>query len=91
MEDNKQIQNQDNFEETIKIIKEEYEKKIAEMQQQHEEELNKVREEEHRKNVETIRALMSGKQVEISEKPAPQQEISFEEKLIEDTRKNLGL
>ena len=91
MEENKQTQNQDNFEETIKIIKEEYEKKIAEMQQQHEEELNKVREEEHRKNVETIRALMSGKQIEISEKPAPQQEISFEEKLIEDTRKNLGL
>lgn len=86
-----EIKEKDSLEETIKVIKEEYEKQILEMKQQHEEEIKKIREEEHEKTVQTIRAVMSGRQIEISEKPAPEKEISFEEQLIRDTKRNLNL
>lgn len=90
-ENNKEIKIENSDLDTIKVIREEYEKKLADLEKKHEEEIKKIREEEHLKSVETIRALMSGKQVEISENPAPEKEISYEEQLIIDTRKNFGL
>lgn len=87
MEENKETNN----EEIIKVIKEEYEKKIAELELQHKEEIDKIRKEEHEKTISTIRAMMSGKQIENSENPAPEKELSFEEQLILDTREKLGL
>lgn len=92
-EKEKEIQEQKqepNMEDTIKVIREEYDNKIAQMEKEHKEELAKVRKEEHEKNVQTIRALMSGRKVETSE-TAPEEEKTFEEQLIEDTRKKLGL
>ena len=80
-----------NMEDTIKVIREEYENKIAKMVEEHKAEIEKVRKEEHEKNVQTIRALMSGRQVENSENPAPKPEKSYEETLIEDTKRNFGL
>ena len=79
------------LEETIKVIKEEYEQKIAKMEEDHKKEIENVRKEEHEKNVQTIRALMSGRKQDFSEEPAPVNEKSFEEQLIEDTKKKLGL
>lgn len=90
MEENKTLEQ----EELVKTVVEEYEKKIADLKKQHEEELKKVRDEEHEKSVQTIRAIMSGKTFENSENknPAPEdKEISYEEQLIIDTRKNLGM
>ena len=89
-ENKEQEKVQDNLEDTIKVIREEYDNKIAQMEKEHKEELERVRKEEHEKNVQTIRALMSGRKVETSE-PAPEEEKTFEEKLIEDTREKLGL
>lgn len=86
-----EIKQENSLEETIKVIKEEYEKQILELKQKHEEELKKVRDEEHEKTVQTIRAVMSGRQIEVSENPAPKEEISFEEQLIRDTKENLNL
>lgn len=88
----KQEQNQNNeLEETIKVIREEYEQKIAKMEEDHKKEIENVRKEEHEKNVQTIRALMSGRKSDISEENAPVTEKTFEEQLIEDTKKKLGL
>ena len=90
--ENQEKENQNNEEELIKVVREEYEKKIANLLEEHKKELEKVRQEEHEKSVKTIRALMSGKETnEIYENPAPENEISFEEQLLIDTRKNFGL
>ena len=87
---NKEIQDK-SMEDTIKVIREEYENKIAKMEEEHKSEIEKVRKEEHEKNVQTIRALMSGRKLDNSENPAPEKEKSFEETLMEDTKRNFGL
>lgn len=89
--DNEEIKSND-LEDTIKVIKEEYEKQIEELKKLHQEEIDKIKKEEHEKTVQTIKAVMSGRKNEISEEiPAPQEELSFEEQLIRDTRENLKL
>ena len=90
MED-KEEKKEVSIEDTIKVIKEEYENKISQMKKDHEEEIEKIKKEKEEEKLKTIRALMSGRQVENSGEPAPEPEKSFEEQLIEDTRKKLGL
>lgn len=84
----KQEQQED---EVIKTIVAEYDKKIADLEEQHKKEIDQVRKEEHEKSVQTIKAIMSGRKVETTENPAPEKEVSYEEQLIIDTRKKLGM
>lgn len=90
MEESKEKQ-ENNLEEMVGVVREEYEKQIAELKKQHAEEIEKIRKEEHEKAVQTIKAVMSGRKEETFESPAPTEEVSFEEQLIRDTRKNLNL
>lgn len=71
--------------EVLKTIREEYDKQILDMKKAHEEEMKK----EQERNVQQIKALMSGRQVEIQENPV--EELSFEDQALIDTKKLLGL
>ena len=82
---------QENNDDVIKTIVAEYDKKIADLEEQHKQEIEQVRKEEHEKSVQTIKAIMSGRKVETTENPAPEKEVSYEEQLIIDTRKKLGM
>jgi len=74
----------------VKAIREEYENQIAELKKFHEEEIKKIREEEQSKSVKQIKALMSGRTQEIKIE-TPQEDLSFEEQALIDTRKILGI
>lgn len=88
----KEEKNKTEDSEIIKTIKEEYEKKIADLKKAHEEELAKIRKEEEEKSVRQIRALMSGNSFEDkSQKKPADDDKSFEEQLLIDTKKNFGI
>ena len=76
--------------ETIKIIKEEYEKKLEEQKNSYETKISDL----NKNHNEQIRALFSGRSENLSEetkKLQEKKELSFEEQLLKDTRKELGL
>ena len=71
--------------EVVKTIKEEYENKLEKQKNDYEQKI-KTLQENHAK---TIKVIMSGRgQIEETTK---EKEKSFEEELLSDTRKNLGL
>lgn len=77
--------------ETIKILKEEYEKKIEEQKKDYENKIKTINENHNQQ----IRALVSGRSEnlddETKKKLQEKKELSFEEQLLKDTRKELGL
>lgn len=89
MEENLKKENEnenENESETIKVIKEEYENKLAKQKSEYETKIETL----NKNHVSEIRALMSGKISEDNKKNiAP--ELSFAEKTLNDTRKKFGL
>lgn len=76
--------------ETIKIVKEEYEKKLKEQKDTYEQKISDL----NKNHNEQIRALVSGRSENLNEETKKLQEnkeLSFEEQLLKDTRKELGL
>ena len=77
--------------ETIKILKEEYEKKIEEQKNDYENKIKTINENHNQQ----IRALVSGRSENLNEETKKlqneQKEESFEERLLKDTRKSFGL
>jgi hypothetical protein len=76
--------------ETIKIIREEYETKLQNQKNEYEKEISDLK----KNHNEQIRALVSGRSENLNEetkKLQEKKELSFEEQLLKDTRKNLGL
>lgn len=76
--------------ETIKALKEEYEKKLDEQKVMYETKINDL----NKNHVEQVRALISGRSENLSEETKKLQEtkeLSYEERLLKDTREKLGL
>ena len=76
--------------ETVKVIKEEYEKKLEEQKNQYETKISEI----NKNHIEQVRALISGRSENLSEETKKLQEnkeVSFEEQLLKDTREKLGL
>ena len=77
--------------ETIKILKEEYEKKLEEQKNDYEKKIETINENHNQQ----IRALVSGRSEDLDDetkkKLQEKKELSFEEQLLKDTRKELGL
>lgn len=81
---------QENESETIKIIKEEFNKKLKEQEDKYEKEISDLK----KNHNEQIRALVSGRSENLNEETKKLQEkkvLSFEEQLLKDTRKEVGL
>lgn len=79
-------ENKTNETEVIKAVREEFEKKLAEQEEKHKQDLKDM----ETKHIAQIRALMSGNNSEEEqEQLAP--ELSFEEQTLNDTRKKFGL
>lgn len=78
--------------EVVKAIREEYEKKIADLKQEHLKEVENVKKECEEQHLKVIRALVSGRQdnVVVEEKEVDE-ELSFYEQSVEETRKILGI
>ena len=75
---------------TVKVLKEEYEKKLDEQKKEYEEKINEL----NKNHIEQVRALISGRSENLSEETKKLQEnkeVSFEEQLLKDTREKLGL
>ena len=76
--------------ETIKALKEEYEKKLDDQKVMYETKINDL----NKNHVEQVRALISGRSENLSEETKKLQEtkqLSFEERLLKDTREKMGL
>ena len=87
MEEEKKEQQEDKV---IVAIRDEYEKKIADLELKHQEEIKKVREEEQDRSAKQIRALVSGRQTEIKFAPELEEKSDFEI-LLTGTKKLLGI
>lgn len=72
--------------EVVKAVKEEYETKLEKQKNEYETKIKNMSEE----HIKTIRAIMSGKG-KIQETTIKEKELSFEEKLLNNTRKKFGL
>ena len=76
--------------ETIKALKEEYEKKLDDQKVMYETKINDL----NKNHVEQVRALISGRSENLSEETKKLQEtkqLSYEERLLKDTREKMGL
>ena len=85
-------ENKNNETETVKIVKEEYEKKLEEQKASYEKQISDLKNNHN----EQIRALISGREENLNEETKKLQkqnekELSFEERLLKDTRKSFGL
>lgn len=82
MEENEEI-------EVVKTLKEEFTKQIEELKVVHAKEIEDM----NKKHIAQIKALVSGREENLSEetKKLQKEELSFEERLLNDTRKNFGL
>ena len=91
MAEEKKEKEEVNETETIKILKEEYEKKIEEQKKDYENKIKTINENHNQQ----IRALVSGRSENLDDetrkKLQEKKELSFEERLLKDTRKNMGL
>lgn len=77
--------------ETIKVLKEEYEKKLNDQKQEYEKKISEI----NTNHINQIKALVSGRSENLNDETRKLQnenkELSFEEQLLKDTRKELGL
>ena len=71
---------------TLKIVKEEYEKKLEQQKSEYETRIKTMQE----THANEIRVILSGRG-KVEERTKENEEISFEERLLKDTRKKLGI
>lgn len=76
--------------ETIKALKEEYEKKLETQKKEYEDKIEKMKKEHDEDKANTIRAILSGRDTnEIAEKKKEENEKSYYEQELEECNKEL--
>lgn len=88
---NIQLFAEDDETETIKALKEEYEKKLSDQKTMYETKISDL----NKNHISQVRALISGREENLSEETKKLQnktkKLSFKEQLLKDTREKLGL
>lgn len=80
------MENEKQENEVIIAIKEEYEKKIQELEENHKKEIEEIEKKANERVVSQIRAFMSGKGTEQATEQEPPKEKTWYEEMLEETR-----